>query len=136
MRRRVTSQGLRLGPIAAWIMVALTAALLACATPQPRQFVIFFGTDQSNLTPEAQQLVSEIAAAAREQQPTSIAVAGYGDGTTAADAALADRRAETVIRALAGAGIDSKLIDKRPGLSPEQATGIPVHKATITFNPR
>ena len=123
-------------PIAAWSMVALTVALTACAMPERRQFVIFFGTDQSNLTPAAQQLVSEIAAAAREQRPTKIAVAGYGDGTTAADAVLGDRRAETVIQALAGAGIESKIIDKRPALSPEQATGIPVHKATITFNPQ
>jgi outer membrane protein OmpA-like peptidoglycan-associated protein len=117
-------------------MAALVLALLACAMPEPRQFVVFFGTDDSNLSPAAQQLVSEIAAAAREQHPNKIAVAGYGDGTTTHDAVLADQRAAGVIRALASAGIEASVIEKRPAVPADQATGIPVHKATVTFNPR
>jgi outer membrane protein OmpA-like peptidoglycan-associated protein len=111
-------------------------ALLACAMPEPRQFIVFFGTDDFGLSPAAQQVIAELSAAARDQRPTKIAVAGYGDGSTAHDAVLADQRATAVIRALAGAGIDASVIEKRPPVPADQATGIPVHKATVTFNPR
>jgi outer membrane protein OmpA-like peptidoglycan-associated protein len=127
---------LRARPMVGWAAAALVLALLACAAPESRQFVVFFGTDDSRLSPAAQQVVSEISAAAREQHPAKIAVAGYGDGTTAHDAVLADQRASTVIRALAGAGIEASIIEKRPGVPADQATGIPVHKVTVIFNPR
>jgi outer membrane protein OmpA-like peptidoglycan-associated protein len=136
MRQVRARQRLRARPMVGWAMAALVPALLACAMPEPRQFVVFFGTDDSRLSPAAQQLVSEIAAAARDQHPKKIAVAGYGDGTTTHDAVLADQRAATVIRALAGAGIEASIIEKHPGVPADQATGIPVHKATVTFNPR
>jgi outer membrane protein OmpA-like peptidoglycan-associated protein len=126
----------RARPIVGWTMAALVMALTACAMSEPRQFVIFFGTGDDSLSPAAQQVVSQIAAMARDRHPAKIAVAGYGDGLTADDAALADRRATTVIRALADAGIDASIIEKRPGVSADQATGIPVHKATVTLDPR
>jgi outer membrane protein OmpA-like peptidoglycan-associated protein len=119
-----------------WAAVSLVLALLACAAAEPRRYVVIFGTDESSLSPAAQQLVAEISAAARDQHPAKIAVAGYGDGSTAHDAVLADRRAAAVIRALAGAGIDASIIERRPAVPADQATGIPVHKATVTFNPR
>jgi outer membrane protein OmpA-like peptidoglycan-associated protein len=116
--------------------LGLTMMLAGCAASEPRQFVVFFGTDDASLTPAAQQLVAEIAAAARDQHSSKIAVAGYGDGAGAQDAALADRRATTVVRALAAAGVGPSSIEKRPGLAADQATGIPVHKVTVILDPR
>jgi outer membrane protein OmpA-like peptidoglycan-associated protein len=136
MRQAMAGPRLRAGLMVGRVTAGLVLALLACARPEPRQFVIFFATDDSSLSSAAQQLVAEISAAARDQHPAKIAVAGYGDGTTAHDAVLADQRASTVIRALATAGTEASLIEKRPGAPPDQATGIPVHKATVTFNPR
>ena len=117
-------------------MAGVAMALAACTIPESRQFGVFFGTDDARLSLNAQQVTSEIAAAAREQHPSKIAVAGYGDGTTAHDAVLAEQRAAAVIQALTGAGIEARLIEKRPGVPADQATGIPVHKATVTFNPQ
>jgi outer membrane protein OmpA-like peptidoglycan-associated protein len=132
MLRFISKQGFRRG----FAAFAVTMMLVGCAVSEPRQFVIFFGTDDDSLTPAAQQLVAEIAAAARDQHSAKMAVAGYGDGATARDAALGDRRATTVVRALAAAGVEPSSIEKRPAVAADQATGIPVHKVTVTLDPR
>jgi outer membrane protein OmpA-like peptidoglycan-associated protein len=132
MRRLTVKRRLRRGLAA----VAATLMLIGGAATEPRQYVVFFGTDDDSLAPAAQQLVAEIAAASRDRHAAKIAVAGYGDGAGAHDAALADRRAATVIRALATAGVEPSIIERRPAVPADQATGIPVHKVTVTLDPR
>jgi hypothetical protein len=116
-------------------LALLLALSVAPAMALPQEFVIIFGTDQSDLTREAQQIVTLIAAQAREKHPATIAVSGYGDSDTGQDAALAENRADAVTRALVAAGISADTLKRVPPLPPEKATGIPVHKVTVTFDP-
>jgi outer membrane protein OmpA-like peptidoglycan-associated protein len=115
----------------------LAAALLVgpAAYAQKQEFVIIFGTDRSEITSEAHKIIELIAARARAEHPAAIAVAGYGDGETAHDAVLGKRRAEAVIRALEEAGIAQRTLKRVPPLPPDKATGIPVHKVTVTLQP-
>jgi outer membrane protein OmpA-like peptidoglycan-associated protein len=121
--------------VASVVLLAVALLLGAPAEAQTKQFVVIFGTDQSQLTPEAQKVIKLIATQARERHPAVIAVAGYGDGETVHDADLGKRRADTVIRALAAAGIERAKLKETPPLPPDKAAGIPVHKVTVTFQP-
>jgi outer membrane protein OmpA-like peptidoglycan-associated protein len=125
----------RLKGVASVVLLALALLFGAPAEAQTKQFVIIFGTDQSQLTPEAQKVINLIAAQARERHPAVIAVAGYGDGETVHDADLGKRRADRVIRALEAAGIERAKLKETPPLPPDKAAGIPVHKVTVTFQP-
>jgi outer membrane protein OmpA-like peptidoglycan-associated protein len=123
-------------------VVFLVAALLfgASAEAQTKQFVVIFGTDQSQLTGEAQKVINTIVTEARAQHPAVIEVAGYGDGETVdgkmvGDPALGKRRADTVMEALETAGIGRAMLKEQPPLPPNKAAGIPVHKVTVTFQP-
>lgn len=78
------------------------------ATPaQPRDYLVFFEFDQSNLTPEAQQVLDQAAAAAQNMQPTVINVTGHADRSGPADynERLSMRRADSVANYLAAQGV-------------------------------
>jgi outer membrane protein OmpA-like peptidoglycan-associated protein len=120
---------LLLGVLAATLLIASAAA-------QSRMFVVFFGTDEDRLTVEAEKVVSEIAASAKETRGASVVVAGYGDDDHGRDKELAERRASAVVRALEAAGVAQNRIETRPGAPPAEATGIPVHKVTVTLEGR
>lgn len=117
------------------VLLAVLLSPLSGAPAKPPEFVILFGTGASRLTPEAQAIVKLVAERATAQQPASIAVAGYGDADAGDDTELADRRAEAVIHALVEAGIAPSRIRQVPRAPPAAATGIPVHKVTVTFTP-
>lgn len=126
--------------VAAAMLLAASLVLAHKAPAQPsqdHQFVVIFGTDKSALTPEAQKVVQLIAARAQTQHPSAIAVAGYGDGIgdPAQDAALGKARAAAVRHALEAAGIAPAMLQETPPLPPDKATGIPVHKVTVTLQP-
>jgi OOP family OmpA-OmpF porin len=80
--------------------------------PQARQFVVYFDWDRSNLTAEAQQVVSQAAAYARSGNPTRILVVGHTDtsGSAAYNLGLSNRRARTVADALVAAGVNGGVI--------------------------
>ena len=120
-------------PIRTMIVVALVSMLSAYALAQSSQFTVFFGTGSDHLGKKAHAVVAQAAAAAREQRGSRLVVAGYGDGETAADAALGDRRAMAVARALIKAGIEQSRIDRRPGAPQAAGAGMPVHKVTVTL---
>jgi outer membrane protein OmpA-like peptidoglycan-associated protein len=73
----------------------------------PKQFIVFFGFNKSNLTPEAQRVVSEAAAAAKETGSASIAVVGHTDTSGSSDynVKLSLRRSQAVKDALVSLGI-------------------------------
>jgi outer membrane protein OmpA-like peptidoglycan-associated protein len=125
----------RLRLIASLSLLAATLLVGQGAHAQKQEFVIIFGTDRSELTPEAHKIIDLIAVRARAQHPAAIAIAGYGDGETAHDAVLGKRRADAVIRALEKAGIEQRTLKQVPPLPPDKATGIPVHKVTVTLLP-
>ena len=85
---------------------------VAEAPPPPRQFLVFFGFDKSNLTVEAEGVVADAAAAAKQFGSAIIAVVGHADtsGSPSYNLALSQRRANAVRGALNANGIDSAKI--------------------------
>jgi OmpA-OmpF porin, OOP family len=118
------------------ILFLAIVPLVANAVAEARMFVVFFGTGEDRLTAEAEKVVTEAAAAAKEKNGARLEVAGYGDDDQARDKDLAARRAAAVLRALAAAGVPPSRIETKPGAPPAEATGIPVHKVTVTLEER
>jgi OOP family OmpA-OmpF porin len=78
----------------------------------PKQFIVFFGFNKSNLTPEAARVVADAAAAAKEYGSASIMVVGHTDtvGSPAYNNALSMRRSGAVKDGLIGNGIPASAI--------------------------
>lgn len=78
----------------------------------PKQFIVFFGFNKSNLTEEASRVVADAAAAAKEYGSASIMVVGHTDtvGSDRYNNALSMRRSSTVKDALVGHGIPASAI--------------------------
>lgn len=118
------------------LAAAITLALAACAPMNgPRQMDVFFMTNEASLTPDGQQVVTEIAKLAREGKPSRIVVEGQADGGAPSDAALADKRAGTVVDALVAAGVDGGRITKVAAPAPGGVTGVAAHKVTVQLLP-
>jgi hypothetical protein len=115
-----------------FIAAGFLIGLAACATDAPPQYAVFFPKGDANLTPKAQVVIGQIAAAARGN-PRKLIVEGRADGSTPQDAELADQRAAVVIRELATAGVESGRIEKRPGAPPAGVTGVAAHEVTVVF---
>jgi outer membrane protein OmpA-like peptidoglycan-associated protein len=75
--------------------------------PAPDQFVVFFGFNKSNISAEAQQVIADAAATAKEKGSASIVIVGHTDssGSDAYNEALSLRRATAVKGSLAALGI-------------------------------
>ncbi len=85
------------------------------AQPQPKapkQFIVFFGFNKSNLTAEAARVVADAAAAAKEYGSASIMVVGHTDtvGSNTYNQALSMRRSAAVKDGLVGNGIPASAI--------------------------
>ena len=78
----------------------------------PKQFIVFFGFNKSNLTSEAQRVVTEAAAAAKKYGTASIAVVGHTDtvGSNEYNLRLSMRRSQAVKDALISLGITDSAI--------------------------
>jgi len=80
--------------------------------PAPDQFVVFFGFNKSNISAEAQQVIADAAATAKEKGSASILIVGHTDssGSDSYNEALSLRRATAVKGSLAALGIgDDKI---------------------------
>jgi OmpA-OmpF porin, OOP family len=92
-----------------------TSAPKVVVPPQPkdpaRQYIVFFGFNKSNLTSEAQQVVAEAAAAAKQMGTASILVTGHTDtvGSNAYNSRLSQKRADVVRDELSRLGVTSKV---------------------------
>ena len=73
----------------------------------PREFIVFFGHNKSNLTAEAQEVIRQAAAAAKQFGSATITVVGHADrsGSPKYNQGLSQRRATTVKGALVSEGI-------------------------------
>ena len=76
-------------------------------TAAPKQFIVFFGFNKSNLTSDAQRVVAEAAAAAKSSGSASILVTGHTDtvGSNRYNDRLSMRRANAVKDELVRQGI-------------------------------
>jgi OmpA-OmpF porin, OOP family len=98
-------------------VVAVTPPMVEAAPPPaqpvaPKQFIVFFGFNKSNLTVEAQGVVADAAAAAKQFGSASIIVVGHADtvGSPQYNQRLSERRSNTVRTALLDLGIDTNKI--------------------------
>jgi OmpA-OmpF porin, OOP family len=75
----------------------------------PKEFIVFFGHNKSNLTPEAMDVIRQAASAAKEYGSATITVVGHADksGSPAYNEKLSLRRADGVKGALVGEGIEA-----------------------------
>ena len=87
--------------------VAPPAPPPAPAVQPARQFIVFFGFNKSNLTPEALDVIKEAADAAKSQGSASILVVGHTDtvGSNKYNDALALRRSGAVKAGLVAEGV-------------------------------
>lgn len=78
----------------------------------PKQFIVFFGFNKSNLTAEGQAVVTEAAAAAKAQGSARIVIVGHTDsvGSSAYNDELSWRRANAVKDELGRLGISGDAI--------------------------
>ena len=79
----------------------------------PKQFIVFFGFNKSNLSAEAQRVVSEAAAAAKQFGSAEIVVVGHTDtvGSPSYNMRLSLRRAGAVKAELSNNGIKPSMIE-------------------------
>jgi outer membrane protein OmpA-like peptidoglycan-associated protein len=81
-------------------------AVLGTLPPAPLSFQLYFELDSSQLVPESQRLLPEIARAVRERYPAQVTVVGHADttGPEAYNMQLGLRRAAAVAGQLKGLG--------------------------------
>jgi outer membrane protein OmpA-like peptidoglycan-associated protein len=78
----------------------------------PKQFIVFFGFNKSNLTAEAVRVVADAAEAAKKHGSAAISIVGHTDtsGSTDYNMALSMRRSQAVKDSLVAHGIDGSMI--------------------------
>ncbi len=74
---------------------------------QPRQFLVFFAWDRSDLNGDARQVLDSIVAQLRNERYSGIRITGYADrsGPVPYNIRLSQRRADSVAAYLAGKGV-------------------------------
>ncbi len=78
----------------------------------PREFLVFFGFNKFNLTPDAQRVIAEAVTAASHLRAERILVVGHADsvGSPKYNASLSERRADAVRSELVRLGFSSERI--------------------------
>ncbi|WP_082496022.1 OmpA family protein [Brevundimonas sp. Leaf363] len=78
----------------------------------PRQFVVYFDWDRSDLTAEARSVVTQAANYAKSGRATRVLVVGHADtsGSAAYNIGLSNRRSRTVADALVAQGVNGGVI--------------------------
>jgi len=82
------------------------------AAPIPKNFMIFFDFDKSDLTPEAKSILTQSVDAAKKQNATGFDLTGYTDtvGSAQYNQKLSERRAESAKKFLVSLGVPANQI--------------------------
>lgn len=82
------------------------------AVPADREFVVYFDWDRSDLTAEAQSVITQAANYAKSGRPTRVLIVGHADtsGSAQYNVGLSNRRARTVADALVASGVNGGVI--------------------------
>jgi outer membrane protein OmpA-like peptidoglycan-associated protein len=131
-----------------WIvLIAISVALAACTQPSApppeppptRVFTVYFDASSADLTPTAQEIIGNVADALRRDQPSKIIVEGQARAGAPGDAELAVKRADTVVAALAKAGVDPNAMVRRTALvgpaTADPITRVSTQKVLVEFLP-
>jgi outer membrane protein OmpA-like peptidoglycan-associated protein len=97
---------------APYVEPAPPAPPAAMVAPAPREFMVFFDFDKSNLTPEAREIVSAAVRTAKDRGAVRIVVTGHTDtvGSFRYNQALSERRANSVKAEMVRDGLDGTMI--------------------------
>jgi len=81
--------------------------------PEPKQFIVFFGFNKTNISAEAQRVIEDAAATAKQLGSASIIIVGHTDssGSNEYNQALSERRSSSVRSALVNLGIADEKIE-------------------------
>lgn len=112
LRFDLHSDRVREAPMAPLVQAAPEPMRETAPPPAPRQFLVFFGFNKSNLTSDAQGVVSTAADTAKQMGSAQLVIVGHTDtsGSDTYNQSLSERRAATVRAALASHGIDNSKI--------------------------
>jgi outer membrane protein OmpA-like peptidoglycan-associated protein len=82
------------------------------AAPEPQQFIIYFGFNKCNITPEADQVLGEAASAAKSDGQASVRIVGHTDtvGSASYNQRLSECRADAAKSNLVGKGVPADAI--------------------------
>ena len=85
----------------------LDEALAACGIVGPKNFIVYFGFDKSNLTDAARATVDEVVAAVNAMGTTALSLVGHADtvASVAYNQGLSEARARRVSDALTARGV-------------------------------
>jgi outer membrane protein OmpA-like peptidoglycan-associated protein len=99
-------------------------------------YLVFFEPDSDRLDPQALDVVTVAARAARVAEPAAIAVTGYADpaGAASANQELSQRRAEAVAAALRAAGVPAGGIRTAARGAAAAGTAERARRVEITFD--
>ena len=86
---------------------------LAALPPAPQRFTLYFKFESDELTDESRALMQDILSAVKQRTMPEVVVVGHTDtmGTPTANVALGLKRATTVRKLLAAAGLDISLVE-------------------------
>jgi len=119
------------------VSIAALLALAGCTEQtaqqsEPKAFVVYFQSGSAELTPEAQQIVAEIAKAARNAEHPEITVEGVADRGNA-DGELTARRTAAVENALRADGVVDATVALRSPEAALDAHGIAARRVKVTL---
>lgn len=112
LRFDLHSDRVREAPMAPLVQAAPEPMRETAPPPAPRQFLVFFGFNKSNLTSDAQGVISTAADTAKQMGSAQLVIVGHTDtsGSDTYNQSLSERRASAVRGALASHGIDDSKI--------------------------
>jgi outer membrane protein OmpA-like peptidoglycan-associated protein len=92
---------------------AIAGPALAALPKPPLRFILYFGRDSADLTPESQALLQKVLGTIRARAPVDISVVGHTDtvGRKGYNYALSMQRARAVASILLGRGVDPSILD-------------------------
>jgi outer membrane protein OmpA-like peptidoglycan-associated protein len=102
----------------AFLLLALAASapLQAQVTTEAGRYLVYFDEFSANLTPDAQKVIAEAAAKAKESGARTVRIEGRASATGSPEAnrLLTQTRTQVVYDALQKDGVDPKIIQQAP----------------------
>jgi outer membrane protein OmpA-like peptidoglycan-associated protein len=98
------------------LVLAASAPLQAQVTTEAGRYLVYFDEFSANLTPDAQKVIADAAAKAKESGARTVRIEGRASATGSPEAnrLLTQTRTQVVYDALQKDGVDPKIIQQAP----------------------